>query len=216
MPRLARGGRADLVAGLAGGAFAPLASLGGGLPLWASLPGALLVFAGLRLALTPKAATGGFDPNAYSDATHGLAAEVLDAAGEDIARLDACIEGLRPGATRERLAHMRGVAAGVVAEVGRRPDRLDGVSRLLTYYVPACVRLGEGLLVLERAHRPDARRIEAASAMLWRLDEVFAHHADRVSAQEIDGLDVELRLLGDAIRAEEGARARTGEGNGQR
>jgi hypothetical protein len=59
--------------------------------------------------------------------------------------------------------------------------------------------------VLEAANRPDRARIAATQAMIGRLDEVFARHADKVSTPELDGLDVELRLLDGAIRSEEGA-----------
>ena len=83
------------------------------------------------------------------------------------------------------------------------PRRMSRVRRLLTYYLPAAVRLGEGLRVLEAAHRPDAARLAAVGAMIARLDTVFARHADRIDGVAVEGLDVELTLLADALRAEE-------------
>ena len=203
-PRLlAPAGTADLWAGLAGGLFAPLASFGLGLPLWASLPGAALVFLGTRLALAPRGPFEGLDGEAIDAAGRALAAEVIAAAWADLDRLRAAASAVRAPEVRGRLEHLHRIAARVAREVEKQPARLSGVRRLLTYYLPASVRLGEGFRTLESAHRPDAARLSAAGAMIARLDTVFARHADRLSAVEVEGLDVELKLLSDAIRAEE-------------
>ena len=197
------GGSSDLWAGLAGGVFAPLASFGLGLPLWVSLPGAVLVFFGIRLALAPRALFEGVDLDALDAAGLDLAREVLTAAHADIDRLQAAIPQIRDQSVRARLDGLRTVADRVVAEVERKPGRLSSVRRLLTYYLPAAVRLGEGYRVLESANTPDPVRLDAAGAMIARLDPVFGRLADRMSAEEVDGLDVELKLLADSIRTEE-------------
>ena len=112
--------------------------------------------------------------------------EVLTAAQVDLARLRAAAHAVREPSARRDLDHLHTVAARVIGEVERTPRRLSSVRRLLTYYLPAAVRLGEGY-----------------GALIGRLDTVFARHADRLSAPEIEGLDVELKLLADAIRTEE-------------
>ncbi|MEE7463858.1 hypothetical protein MFUR16E_22945 [Methylobacterium fujisawaense] len=193
-----RGTPADVWAGLAGGLFAPVATFGLGLPLWASLPGAILVFAGARLALGPRDLLAGLDEAALS-----LAHDVIAAAQADLVRLKVAAQGIRNPAVRRHLDHQGAVAERVVAEVARRPGRLTPVRRLLTYYLPASVRLGEGYRTLERTNRPDAARLAATAGMIEQLDSVFASHADRLSAPEIEGLDVELKLLSDAIRTDE-------------
>jgi 5-bromo-4-chloroindolyl phosphate hydrolysis protein len=193
----------DLWAGLAGGIFAPVASFGFGLPLWASLPGAVLIFVGTRLAFAPRGLFEGLDGKALDAAGLDLAREVLTAAQVDLARLRAAAHAVREPSARRDLDHLHTVAGRVISEVERTPRRLSSVRRLLTYYLPAAVRLGEGYGVLEGANRPDHARLDAAGALIGRLDTVFARHADRLSAPEIDGLDVELKLLADAIRAEE-------------
>lgn len=198
----------DLWAGLAGGIFAPVASFGFGLPLWASLPGAVLIFVGTRLAFAPRGLFEGLDGTtldrkALDAAGLDLAREVLTAAQVDLARLRAAAHAVREPSARRDLDHLHTVAARVIGEVERTPRRLSSVRRLLTYYLPAAVRLGEGYGVLEGANRPDHARLDAAGALIGRLDTVFARHADRLSAPEIEGLDVELKLLADAIRTEE-------------
>lgn len=204
----ARGSATDLWAGLAGGAFAPAASFGLGLPLWVSLPGAVLVFVGIRLAFAPRGLFEGFDGTALDgpglDASAlDFAREVITAAQADLARLRRAGLALRTPDVRGRLDHLHTVAARVVADVERAPKRLPRVQRLLTYYLPAAMRLGEGFRVLEEANRPDRARLAATGAMITQLDTVFARHADRLSSPEVEGLDVELQLLSDAIRAEE-------------
>ena len=201
--RLGSGSAADLWAGLAGGLFAPVASFGLDLPLWASLPGAVLVFFGTRLAFAPRGLFEKLDIATLDEAALELAREVLTAAQDDLARLRAATLVVRQPSARAHLDHLHTLAARVVDEVKSKPKRLSNVQRLLTYYLPAAVRLGEGYGVLEAANRPDKARLEAADAMVARLDTVFARHADRLASPEVEGLDVELKLLSDAIRAEE-------------
>lgn len=205
-PRLpAPGSATDLWAGLAGGVFAPAASFGFGLPLWASLPGAVLVFVGIRLAFAPRGLFEGLDANARDAAGLDLAREVILAARADLARLRRAGHALRTPDVRAHLDHLHAVAERAAADVERTPGRLPRVQRLLTYYLPAALRLGEGFRVLEEANRPDHARLAATGAMIAQLDTVFARHADRLSSPEVEGLDVELKLLSDAIRAEERA-----------
>lgn len=200
---VAAAGTADLWAGLAGGLFAPIASFGLGLPLWVSLPGAVLVFLGMRLALAPRRLFEGLDPSAMDSGGRELAAEILTGAHRDLDRLRDAARAVSSPEIRRHLDHLHGIAAGVTREVERKPSRLSGVRRLLTYYLAAAVRLGEGYRVLESAHHPDAARLAATGEMIARLDSVFGRHADRLNAVEVEGLDVELKLLTDAIRAEE-------------
>jgi hypothetical protein len=209
-------GTADLVAGLAGGTFAPLATFGLGLPLWATLPGALLVFLGIRLLLGPRRLFEGLDVASADRGTMDLAREILTQAGADLDALATLARESGTPPVRAQLTRLHAIAARVVAEVEAKPRRVSAVRRLLTAYLPGAVRLAQGHRVLERANAPDRTRLAACEAMIARLDRVFAGHADRVSAQEVDGLDVELRLLDEAIRAEElrAAAARPATGHG--
>lgn len=198
------GGTASLWAGLAGGLFAPLATFGLGLPLWASLPGGALVFLGTRMALAPRALFEELEPGTVDVATVALAREVIVTARADLDRLREAARHVKTREAAGHLDHLHGIVARVLTRVEADPRRMPRVRRLLTYYLPAAVRLGEGLRVLEAAHRPDAARLTAAGAMIARLDTVFARHADRIDGVEVEGLDVELTLLADALRAEEG------------
>lgn len=194
---------ADVLAGLAGGLFAPVATFGFALPLWASIPGAILVFFGVRLALAPRRLFEGFDFGAADRASLELAGEILSEAQTQLARLRELALETRSVEIRERLDHLHSIAARVVGEVEQKPRRVNNVRRLLTYYLPAAARLADGYHVLENSHAPDQERLKATGEMIGRLDEVFARHADRLSGDEVEGLDVELRLLENSIRDEQ-------------
>ena len=193
----------DLIAGAVGGGFAPLATFLFGLPIYATLPGALLVFFGTRLILTPKAFFEDLPKGEFSEARIDLARDVLIAADHALASLAATVEHLRNEAVQDKLLHLHRIASEVVSEVERDPERLMQVQRLLTYSLPAASRLSTGYLALERKRNPNPERVAETEAMIARLDKIFDDYADRLVMPEVEGLDVELRLLDDAIRDEE-------------
>src|SRR5262249_32901421 len=147
--------RADVLAGLAGGLFAPIATFGFGLPLWASIPGSILIFFGVRLALTPRRLFEGFDFGEADRASLDLARELLSDAQAQLERLGAVARETRTAAVRGKLDHLQAIAARVIAEVEQKPRRVNNVRRLLTYYLPAAARLADGYHVLENSHAPD-------------------------------------------------------------
>jgi len=193
----------DVLAGLAGGLFAPIATFGFGLPLWATIPGAVLIFFGVRLVATPRRLFEGFNFGEADRASLELAREILSEAQVQLQRLRGLAQETRTAAVREKLEHLHAIAARVVGEVEQKPRRVNNVRRLLTYYLPAAARLADGYHVLENSNSPDRERLKAAGDMIGRLDEVFARYADRLSEEEVEGLDVELKLLENSIRDEQ-------------
>jgi 5-bromo-4-chloroindolyl phosphate hydrolysis protein len=194
---------ADVLAGLAGGLFAPIATFGFGLPLWATIPGAVLIFFGVRLVAAPRRLFEGFDFGDADRASLELAREILSEAQVQLQRLRAMAQETKTAAVREKLTHLHAIAARVVGEVEQKPRRVNNVRRLLTYYLPAATRLADGYHVLENSNAPDRERLKAAGDMIGRLDEVFGRYADRLSEEEVEGLDVELKLLENSIRDEQ-------------
>ena len=196
-------GVADVLAGLAGGLFAPAATFGFGLPLWVSIPGAALVFFGVRLVAAPRRLFEGLDLQEADLANVDLARDVLSAAGDHLARLRAAARATASVPVRASLDRLATIAARVMADVEQKPRRLNSVRRLLTYYLPSAARLAEGYRVLEASTAPDEARLRATAGMIGQLDGVFARHADRLTEEEVDGLDVELRLLENSIREDQ-------------
>jgi len=192
----------DLVAGAAGGLFAPLATYALGLSIFATLPGALLVFLGVRMLLTPKGYFEELPEGKFAEGQVELARAVLTTAGASLEALGEIAAELRNLEVKQMLLHLQAIAAKVMGEIERDPARLMNVQRLLTYYLPSAQRLAEGYRALEQKRQPSRERVQATIAMIERLDDVFSSYSDRLVLPEVEGLDVELRLLDDAIREE--------------
>lgn len=202
LPALRDTGTASLVAGAVGGLFAPIATFALGIPFWISVPLAVVIFFGLRLLLAPRRLFEGFDFDAADRASLALAREVLEQARIDLDTLGAATAAIRHTKVRERLAHLHGIASRVIGEVEQKPRRVNNVRRLLTYYLPGAARLAVGYRTIESRLRPNRERIEAAERMIGELDGVFSHHADRLTEQDVEGLDVEIKLLENEISGE--------------
>ena len=187
-------------AGLAGGGFAPLATWLLGLPAIAAIPGAVLVFAGVLVLLQPKKMFEDLDADQYEAGQLALAGEVLSEAEKDLRRLTVAAHTITKVPVKEKLVHLKDMARRVTLEVERDPSRLRHVRRLLTYYLPASARMAEGYVAVEKRVRPDHERVAAAEQMLDRLDDVFTDYNDRLVTTEIEGLDLEIKLLDDATR----------------
>ena len=189
-----------IFAGLAGGAFAPLAVWLLGLPAIAAIPGAVLVFAGVLVLLQPKRLFEELDAEQYEAGQLALAEEVLNTAARDLQRLGDASRAITKVDVKQKLEHLRDMAKRVTLEVERDPSRLRHVRRLLTYYLPASARMAEGYVAVEKRVRPDRERVVATEQMLDRLDDVFTDYNDRLVTTEIEGLDLEIKLLDDATR----------------
>lgn len=195
-------GTAVLFAGAAGGLFAPIATFGFGVPFWLSVPLAVIIFVGVRLLLVPRRLFEGFEFDEADKASLALAREVLEQARIDLGKLAAAASAIRHVKVRERLMHLHGIAARVIGEVEQKPRRVNNVRRLLTYYLPGAARLAAGYQTIENRMRPSRERVEAAERMIGDLDGVFTSYADKLTEQEVEGLDVEIKLLENEISGE--------------
>lgn len=195
-------GTADLVAGAAGGLFAPVATFGFGIPFWLSVPPAVLVFFGVRLLLAPRRLFEGFRFDEIDEASLALAGEVLERARIDLDSLAETTAAIKSDGVRDRLMHLHGIAGRVIGEVEQKPRRIGNVRRLLTYYLPGAVRLAAGYCALESRLTPNRERVLASERMIGELDGVFTTYADKLTEQEVEGLDVELKLLENEISGE--------------
>ncbi|MBV6633916.1 MAG: 5-bromo-4-chloroindolyl phosphate hydrolysis family protein [Alphaproteobacteria bacterium] len=192
----------DLIAGIGGGGFAPLATFVFDLPLYATLPGAILVFIGLRLILAPKTFFEDLPTGKFAKARVDLARDVLVKADRALSELAQTAEVIRQEHVQEQLLHLHRIATDISIEVEKDPGRLNQVQRLLTYYLPAASRVATGYAALERKFSPNEERVIEAQVMIERLDQVFSEYADRLVMPEVENLDIDLQLLDDAIRDE--------------
>jgi hypothetical protein len=202
LPAVRNTGTADLVAGAAGGLFAPVATFALGIPFWISVPLAVVIFFGVRLLLAPRRLFEGFDFDAIDSASLALAREVLEQARVDLDSLANAASAIRNTKVHERLMHLHGIASHVISEVEQKPRRVNNVRRLLTYYLPGAARLAAGYKAIENRLQPSRERVEAAERMIGELDGVFTTYADKLTEQEVEGLDVEIKLLENEISGE--------------
>jgi hypothetical protein len=202
LPAPRNSGTADLVAGALGGLFAPVATFWIGIPFWISVPLAVLVFFGVRLVLAPRQLFEGFRFQEADQASLALAREVLEQARSDLDALAEAAAAVQDAGIRKRLMHLHDIAGKVIADVERKPRRINNVRRLLTYYLPGATRLGAGYQVLEGRLTPNRERLVAAERMIGQLDGVFTTYADRLTEQEVEGLDLEIKLLEGEISSE--------------
>jgi len=201
-PRSRNAGTADLVAGAAGALFAPVATFWLGIPFWISIPIAVLIFVGVRLLLAPRKLFEGFDFSEADQASLALAREVLEQARLDLDALAGAAAAIKNALTKKRLMHLHQIAVKVTDEVEKRPARINNVRRLLTYYLPGAAKLAAGYRTLEDRMTPNQQRVQAAEQMIGQLDGVFTSYADRLTEQDIEGLDLEIKLLEGEISGE--------------
>ena len=154
-------------------------------------------------SFVPRRLFEGFAFGEADRASLELARDILSDAQAQLDRLQGLSRETSAVAIRQKLDHLHAIAAGVVRDVEQKPRRVNNVRRLLTYYLPAAVRLADGYRVLEGSNAPDRERVRATAEMIGRLDEVFGRYADRLSEDEVEGLDVELKLLENSIRDEQ-------------
>ncbi len=192
----------DLIGGVLGAALVPVASIGLGVPFWVSIPCAVALFFGVRALLRPRALFEDLDPEQHEGVSLGLARAVLGDADKALGRLRKQAAAIRDGDMRKRFQHLHYVADTVVREVEEKPAKLPHVRRLLTYYLPAAVRLAEGFRAVERKLGPSLDRRQAVLATVQRMDRVFADFSDRLVTPDIDNLDLELKLLDQELEGE--------------
>lgn len=162
----------------------------------------MLVFFGVRLLLAPRRLFEGFRFDEIDEASLALAGEVLERARIDLDSLAETTAAIKSDGVRDRLMHLHGIAGRVIGEVEQKPRRIGNVRRLLTYYLPGAVRLAAGYCALESRLTPNRERVLASERMIGELDGVFTTYADKLTEQEVEGLDVELKLLENEISGE--------------
>jgi hypothetical protein len=184
---------------IAGGAAAavmvPALSLGLGAPFIVALGVAVLAGGGIVLALSPRSPLDGFTGNAMARAKVELATELLAEARPIAERLEDTGANLKSRTVGERVRHLAAVANRILAGLEADPLKVDRVRRFLTYYLPRAAEMADAYARLETRANPDTERIDLTRAIIERLDDAFTRYADNLVDADLDGLDVELKLL---------------------
>jgi 5-bromo-4-chloroindolyl phosphate hydrolysis protein len=172
------------------------------MPFWLSVPLAVVMFFGVRFLLAPRRLFEGFRFDAIDQASLALAREVLERARVDPDGLGEAAAELKNARVQKSLMHLHAIAGRVIGEVEQKPRRIGNVRRLLTYYLPGAARLAAGYRALESQLEPNRERMRATERMIGELDRVFTTYADKLTEQEVEGLDLEIKLLESEISGE--------------
>jgi hypothetical protein len=147
----------------------------------------------------------GIDENAIARGQRTVADTVLGEAHRDLIRLRDAGRAILDAEGRGAIGRMGRTAHEVIREVEAEPNKLAAAQRLLTYYLPRAVSVAEGIGVLERRRVPDPERLTQALGMLVKLESAFTHYADELASEDVSELDVDIRLLEQALRQDIGA-----------
>ncbi len=184
-----------LVGAVAASLTLPVLVLGLQAPLWLALSAALLVLAGTYLSgrvIPPRVRAKAAAP------LHDVLAEAAPA----LARLDAVAAAIAFAPVGAHAAHIAAAGREIMAALDAAPARLGEFHRVFTYYLPRAAGIAEAYALLEARPDADRARLTAIEDTLARLDAALAQVVRDAADDALGPLDVELRLMDAALRAE--------------
>jgi len=188
---------------IAGGAAAavllPLLVFGAGIPLWVACLISVAAGGGLSVSLSPRKPFERLDRSGAARGKIAFARDLLTDAEPLALRLEAAVGSIGTPKIAERVRHMARISREVFAGVEDDPLRVDRVRRFLTYYLPRAADLAETYALLEKGGAREASQIAATGELIERLDAAFTHYAANLQHSDLGHLDIELKLLKDAL-----------------
>ena len=188
-----------IAAGLAAALALPLAVLALGMPLVIAVPLSGALYAGVALAMAPRARLPRVDFGKIGRAQAEVVAELIVAADGEVAALETAAKALHAPDLRDPVARLAATARTILDRLARAPEKLPAARRFLAYYLPRSVEIANSLGAVERRSQQEPSRRAAIVATLGRLDQAFGVTADGLDQGDIAALDVELRLLDKAL-----------------
>ena len=168
---------------------------GAGLGFPLALAGGLLC----GLVLTAVLYRPGLAESIPSGGRGDLVRKLIAEAEPELARLRGAAAALRDPALGSRFASMATTTTGVMQALVADPARVGQAQRLLTYLLPRAAQIAEGLRLIEAQTAPDADRQRRLTEITVRLDDAFTRTKDRLAEPELRALDLELKLLEQAL-----------------
>jgi 5-bromo-4-chloroindolyl phosphate hydrolysis protein len=196
-------GTATLLAAVAAALTLPLLALGLHLPWWLALVVAAAVFGGAWLLLKPAGGLGfGLSDTSILEARSDTAQGLLREAANAIERLRKARREIKDAPMRTEIANLLEVGDKVMREVREDPNRAMAVRRLLTFYLPNAASVADGWCTLEARATPSPERMTQTREVMGGLSQAFAKYADDVAEPELQTLDLDLKVLKDALKAD--------------
>jgi hypothetical protein len=193
-------GAAATTAGVAAALTPPILVLGLGLPAWLALTLAFIEFVVLWFLLKPGPERARLDAGAISS-NRSAAAEDLIADGERaLQRLRDAPRTIRDQLMREEIRLLVMKADRVMREVRGQPDKVMAVRRMLNFYLPNAASVAEGWRALENKSEPSPDRVQQTRETMAQLNDAFTRFADELHEPQLQTLDLDLKVLNDALR----------------
>jgi hypothetical protein len=187
-----------LAAGAASAVLMPVLAFGAHAPLWAAGVGAALAFGGVFFVTAPRRPLDDVDVGKIGQGRIAVVRAAIEGAAPALDRLRAAAAKIKDAAAKARVTSIAATGAQIIADLEKAPENLSSVQRLLTYYLPQSADLAEGYQDLE-ARGLGADRRQAIADLLIKLQGAFAHFRDQQADQDLRTLDVDIRLIGQAL-----------------
>lgn len=198
-------GTAILLAALAASLALPLLALGFNLPWWLSALLAGGVFGGLYLFLgAPRGIGPGLSDEAVLEARSDTARGLVTAAAIAVDRLRKAGKSIKDQPMQLAVMRLADIGDRVLDEVREDPNRAMAARRLMTFYLPNAASVAEGWRTLESRALPSPERMTQTRDVMQGLTQAFAKYADDLAEPELQTLDLDLKVLKDALKADVG------------
>ncbi|HZZ87218.1 MAG TPA: 5-bromo-4-chloroindolyl phosphate hydrolysis family protein [Caulobacteraceae bacterium] len=194
-------GNATLLGACAAGVAMPLGAFVVGLPLWIDGP----ISAGVGLGLFFLLRSGkqpSLDEQVLNDARAQTGRSLLPDALDALDRMKQAMGRIKDPAVRGQVADLITKGRKVVDQVRADPGRAMAVRRLLTFYLPNAASLAEGWVALEGRALPSPERMTQTGDTLRALNQAFAKFADDMAEPQMQTLDVDLKVVNDALKSD--------------
>ena len=193
-----------ILLGAFGAAIAlPGLALGLHLPLWIAGAISAAVFGGTWLvARAPTGPGDGLDDDAILQARTDTARGMVSDADAAVVKLEQAARSIKDDAMRTEVGKLAEIGGRVTREVKDDPNRAMAVRRLLTFYLPNAASLAEGWRTLETRSSPSPERIAQTRETMQALGDAFGKFADQAAAPQLQALDLDLKVLNDALKAD--------------
>lgn len=172
--------------------LSPLASVGYAIVVF-------FLFLFLSSSRRPVPKLEGKGPAKPAKARTPLMSELYAEAEPAVGRLRQAAKEIRDAALRQRYEHLATVAQAILDALDADPENLSRVRRFMIYYLPRAADLAEGAAVLSKQTNPDVKRFRDLVELTGRLDEAFTAFSDSMVDYDLERLDLEMKLMKDAL-----------------
>ena len=194
-------GTAILLAAMAAAVVLPAGAIALHLPLWLDLGLSGGAFAGGYLLLR-SGKQAALDEEALSEAQNQTARGLIPDASAALERLKRALGQIKDPGVRGQIDGLVRTGQKVVGDVRVNPSRAMAVRRLLTFYLPNAASIAEGWVALESKATPSPERMAQTGQTLRSLNEAFAKFSDELVEPQMQTLDVDLKVVNDALKAD--------------